>query len=139
MPNTVIQEKIISKAREYIGTPFHHQARVKGVGIDCAGLLICVARELGLQHYDVQGYSKVPSGSAFERHLAANLDEISAIEPGCILLMAFDSDPQHVAICTSETSIVHAYFEVRKCVEHDLDAAWRSRIRRIYRYRSTPA
>ena len=126
---------IVKTAREYIGTPFHHQARIKGVGIDCAGLLICVARELGLQHYDVQGYSRVPSGAEFERHLTANLDIIDAIEPGCILLMAFDTDPQHVAICTSLTSIVHAHFEVRKCVEHDIDAIWESRIRAIYRFR----
>lgn len=105
------------------------------MGVDCAGLLICVARDLGLQHYDVQGYSRVPSGGDFERHLDANLDRISAIEPGCILLMAFDSEPQHVAICTSNTSIIHAYFEVRKVVEHDLDALWLSRVRAIYRFR----
>lgn len=126
---------IISTARSYLNTPFHHQARVKGVGIDCAGLLICVARDLGLQHYDVQGYSRVPSGAEFERHLAANLDRIMEIEPGCVLLMAFDSDPQHVAICTSLTTIIHAHYEVRKCVEHDLDAVWTSRIWAIYRFR----
>ena len=129
------QNDIVTAARNYLGTPFHHQARVKGVGIDCAGLLVCVARDLGLQHYDVQGYSRVPSGAEFERHLDANLDKISAIEPGCILLMAFDSDPQHVAIATSLTTIIHAHFEVRKCVEHDLDSVWTSRIRSIYRFR----
>jgi len=129
------KQDIIDTARQYIGTGFHHTGRVKGVGIDCAGLLICVARDLGLQHYDVQGYSRVPSGSEFERHLDTNLDRITAIEPGCILLMAFDSEPQHVAICTSLTSIIHAHFEVRRCVEHDLDALWLSRVRAIYRFR----
>lgn len=39
---------IISKAREWIGTPYHHAAAVKGVGSDCTGLLIGVARELGI-------------------------------------------------------------------------------------------
>lgn len=128
-------QDIIDTARQYLGTPFHHQARVKGVGIDCAGLLICVARDLGLPHYDVQGYSRVPSGADFEKHLDANLDPISAIEPGCVLLMTFDVDPQHVAIATSENSIIHAYASARKCVEHDLDAKWRSGIHRIYRFR----
>lgn len=129
------RQDIIDTARQYLDTPFHHQARVKGVGIDCAGLLICVARDLGLQHYDVQGYSSVPSGSDFVKHLDANLDPIQAIEPGCVLLMTFAIDPQHVAIATSENSIIHSYAIVRRCVEHDLDAKWRSSIRKIYRFR----
>jgi cell wall-associated NlpC family hydrolase len=129
------RQDVINTAREYMGTPFHHQARVKGVGIDCAGLLICVARDLGLQHYDVQGYSRVPSGSDFERHLDANLDVISEIEDGCVLLMTFDIDPQHVALATSTNSIIHATFECRKVVEHDLNDKWRSSIRKIYRFR----
>lgn len=129
------RQDIIDAARAYQDTPFHHQARVKGVGIDCAGLLVCVARDLGLPHYDVQGYSRVPSGRDFERHLDANLDPIQTIEPGCVMLMTFDIDPQHVAIATSEHSIIHAYASVRKCVEHGLDDKWRASIRKIYRFR----
>ena len=128
-------QDIIDTARGYLNTPFHHQARVKGVGIDCAGLLICVARDLGLEHYDVQGYSRVPSGNDFERHLSANLDRITEIETGCVLLMTFDVDPQHVAICTSTDTIIHAYYDVRKVTEHRIDAMWRSRIRGIFRFR----
>ncbi len=131
----ITKQDIIDTARQYIGTPFHHQGRVKGVGIDCAGLLVGVARDLELSDYDVMGYSHVPSGSELERHLDANMDVIQVIEPACVVLMAFDADPQHIAICTSETSIIHAYFQVRKCVEHDLDDMWRSRIRKIYRFR----
>lgn len=129
------RDDIVRTSREYLGTPFHHQGRVKGVGMDCAGLLICVARDLGLQHYDVQGYSRVPSGGEFQRHLGANLDVITEIEVGCILLMTFDQDPQHVAICSTPESIIHAYYDVRKCVEHRLDEVWTDRIRAIYRFR----
>lgn len=69
------------------------------------------------------------------QHLDANMDRISEIEVGCVLLMAFDTEPQHVAICTTLESIIHAHFDVRKCVEHGLDGLWRSRIRAIYRFR----
>ena len=39
---------IVTQARTWIGTPYHHAAAVKGVGSDCTGLLIGVARELGI-------------------------------------------------------------------------------------------
>ena len=30
---------VVHEARTWIGTPFHHQARVKGAGVDCLGLV----------------------------------------------------------------------------------------------------
>jgi len=35
---------IIEKAREFIDTPYEHQGRLKGIGIDCCGLIILGAR-----------------------------------------------------------------------------------------------
>ena len=132
----VSRQTIVDTARQYINTPFHHQGRVKGVGIDCVGLLICIARDLEIEHYDVQGYARVPSGDTFEKHILGNgLTEIPEIEVGAVLLMSFDSDPQHVAVCSTENSIIHAYYNVRKCVEHDLDESWRAKIKKIYRFK----
>ncbi len=37
---------ITAAARSWIGTPYHHQASVKGVGCDCLGLLRGVWREV---------------------------------------------------------------------------------------------
>jgi len=31
---------IIEKAREFIDTPYEHQGRLKGIGIDCCGLIM---------------------------------------------------------------------------------------------------
>ena len=42
------RQDVVTAAREWIDTPFHHQARLKGVGVDCVGLVIGVARELAL-------------------------------------------------------------------------------------------
>lgn len=36
------REAVVAAAREWIGTPFHHAARVKGSGVDCSQLLIAV-------------------------------------------------------------------------------------------------
>ena len=38
--------RIIAEARAWIGTPYRHQARCKGVGCDCLGLVRGVWRAL---------------------------------------------------------------------------------------------
>ena len=66
----------VRMARDYLGTPYHHQARLKGHGIDCVGLVVCVARELGVLPFDVDvtGYSRIPDGKALMHHLHAHMD-----------------------------------------------------------------
>jgi cell wall-associated NlpC family hydrolase len=49
--------EIVEKAREFLGTPWHHDARIKGVGIDCTGLLACTLAELGVPVQDQRGYN----------------------------------------------------------------------------------
>ena len=39
-------ERVVELARSWIGTPYVHQASVRGVGCDCLGLLRGVWREL---------------------------------------------------------------------------------------------
>jgi NlpC/P60 family putative phage cell wall peptidase len=43
----VTRETIVAAARSWFGTPYHHQASVKGVGSDCLGLIRGIWRELG--------------------------------------------------------------------------------------------
>ena len=37
---------IIALARDWLGTPYHHQASLRGVGTDCVGLIRGIYREL---------------------------------------------------------------------------------------------
>lgn len=43
-----IREAIVREALSWVGTRFHHGARLKGVGVDCAQLLIAVYSALAL-------------------------------------------------------------------------------------------
>lgn len=131
-------DRILAIARSYLKTPFRHQGRVPGHALDCAGLVISVAKELGVEHFDVAGYGPYPSGKALE----ANLDSqpclqripIAERQPGDILLMRFSSDPQHLAIDAGE-NVIHSYELVGAAVEHRLSSSWRARIVRVYRFR----
>jgi hypothetical protein len=48
MEAVTTRAEIIAKAREYLGTPFRHQGRLKGRAMDCGGLPLCVGQDLGM-------------------------------------------------------------------------------------------
>jgi len=131
-------DDILTAARQCLGTPFRHQGRLLGFGLDCAGVAIHVARQIGAGHLDVSGYGRTPANGQLEQSLDAQpgLERValSARAAGDLLLMRFSSDPQHLAICAGET-IIHAYESVGQCCEHRLSSLWAARIVRVYRFR----
>lgn len=141
--------RIVAQARTWLHTPFHHQARLKGKGCDCLGLVIGVVGELGLTDacgnklcgYDEIAYSKQPDGAYLLSKLAGLLAEIPAGQaaPGDLALFAVNGNPQHLAIITdfdSGLGIIHCYAQARKVVEHRLDEEWRSRLIKVFRWQA---
>lgn len=114
--NMTTRTQIVTEARTWLGTPFHHQARIKGVGVDCVGLLIALGRQFGMVplEWDVQGYDRNPDGRTL---LAGCMEMMTPIEqdamrPGDVVLVRFDAHPQHVGIVGDYRhgglSIIHA-------------------------------
>lgn len=130
-------DRIVDAARACIGTPFRHQGRIPGVALDCAGLVVAVAQELGVAYTDQQGYSRTPSGGRLECALDEQpcLVRVPASErqPGDVLLIRFASDPQHLAILAGDT-IIHSYASVGAVCEHRLSPVWVARIVCAYRF-----
>lgn len=128
---------IVAAARAAIGTPFLHQGRVAGAGLDCAGLVVHVAQEIGADYVDATGYARHPSQGLLEAILDSQpcLVRVSLGErqAGNVLLMKFAGDPQHLGVCAGDT-IIHAYSTVGQVCEHRLDEAWERRIVRVYRF-----
>ena len=132
-------DDIIAAARETLETPFRHQGRIAGVGLDCAGVIAHVADRLGM-HYDAPtNYGRTPYRGLLEATLDAQpcLERVPDMQAGDVLLMKWKAEPMHLAIWTG-SRIIHAYEGAGKCCEHGLDDAWRSRIVRAYRFRSEP-
>ena len=48
------RRQIVGIAREWLGTPYHHRAAVKGAGADCAMFPLAVYKECGLIPADYQ-------------------------------------------------------------------------------------
>lgn len=138
---------VVVCARGWIGTRFQHQGRLKrGAahrgGVDCLGLLVGVAAELGLRdcdglafvEADERDYSHMPDVGRLKTRLLRVMREVeeSEMRVGDVLLMDVDGRAQHLGIVTDE-GLIHAYAPARAVVEHALDAWWRARIVAVFR------
>jgi len=131
-----MRNAVVAEAKTWVGTPFLHQGRIKGRGVDCVGLVIGVAHELKLAEYVEVAYGRMPDPVRMGSLLNQYLDKIprSKAQPGDILWMRFSRSPTHVAIL-SHSGIIHSYSEIGKCIEHRLDSVWESRIVGCYKYK----
>jgi NlpC/P60 family putative phage cell wall peptidase len=109
---------IITETRTWIGTPYRHQASLKGVGCDCLGLVRGVWRAvIGDEPERAPPYapdwaeaaSGEPLAEAAARHLVA-IDR-DAFRAGDVLLFRWrDRLPaKHAAIVTADALMVHAH------------------------------
>jgi NlpC/P60 family putative phage cell wall peptidase len=141
--------RIVAQARTWEGTPFHHQARLKGKGCDCLGLIIGVVAELGLTDrngklladYDEVTYSKEPDGEYLTAKLTALLDEVPKAEaqPGDLALFEMGNNPQHLAILTDyegALGMIHCEAKRRCVVEHRLDDEWNNKMIKVFRWQA---
>jgi NlpC/P60 family putative phage cell wall peptidase len=142
-----MEQRIVTQARSWLGTPYHHQARLKGVGCDCLGLVVGVADELGLTHrdgrllssFDQTNYSHQPDGEYLLQMLASVLEEVpkDSAQSGDVAVFAIDGNPQHVAILTvgdDGLSMIHCYAPSRKVVEHRFDQKWHNKLVKVFRW-----
>jgi NlpC/P60 family putative phage cell wall peptidase len=95
--------EIVKEAEEWIGTPFHWQASVKGLGCDCKGLIAGVARAVGRPEADsveafAADYSKLVPVPRLKSGLARLFDRVAERQPGDVLLLRMGGAPQHLAI-----------------------------------------
>ncbi len=136
---SVTRSQIVAQARTWKGTPYEHQGRTKGVRVDCVGLLIGVAHELGLSSFDYLDYGQSPDGDMMTRLLSSHMRHLNSWKdalPGDVLHIAFSAKrrPQHLAIVVAPGRIIHAYSSHKKVVEHRLDDDWRLLIRDAYSF-----
>lgn len=132
---SVALSDVVRVARTWLGTPYHHQGRLKGVGVDCAGLVIGVAHELGLSDFDISGYAPRPDGASLSRLCAQHMRALTLDQlcPGDVLLFKFEAHPGHLGILSASNQLIHAYLPRRRVIEHGLDSAWWRQLAGQYR------
>jgi NlpC/P60 family putative phage cell wall peptidase len=113
-----LRAAVVTEAESWIGTPFHHAARVKGAGIDCLMLLAEVYERAGVApHIDPPFY--VPDWHLHrdaERYLEGLTRYAREILgpplPGDIALFRFGRTFSHGAIVTDWPRVIHAYWSI---------------------------
>ena len=121
--------QIVNEAYSWLGTKFIHQARLKGVGIDCAGLIECIAQTFQLVPNDyvpILNYPRDPSGIV-ENILRQHMDQInvSEIKPGSVIFFGFgEKFGQHLGIYTDKGTFIHAHNTTGKVTEVTYAGFW---------------
>ena len=119
------REALVAAAADWLKTPFHHAARVKGVGVDCANLLCAVYFEAGLIDY-----IELPEypldwmwHRAEERFLSEILRtrarEIAIPESGDVAVFKYGRCYSHGAIVTEWPLVIHAFAALGGVVRGD--------------------
>lgn len=135
--------KVSGAAREWIGTPYKHQAHIKGVGADCAGVAIGVLSELGYIKMDdhrlkrLSNYGRLPNPSAMERNMRMFLRKYKGNpKPGVIAWIQWRENlPMHIGIISGNEdnlTLIHSYSDVGRVVENSLTEEWIDRIHSLW-------
>lgn len=128
--------RVVTAARQWIGTPYRHQASLKGVGADCLGLVRGVWRSvIGPEPTMVEPYSRDWAEvrdaerlrEAAQRYLIET--HLSTAGPGHVVLFRWrrGRPGKHLGILTEGGRFIHAY-EHAGVVESPLSAWWQERM-----------
>ena len=118
---------IVAEAMTWIGTAWHHEARVKGAGVDCAQFLIGVYVECGLiepfttDHYP-QDWHLHNDAPRFLRYLLDYCKPTDTPKPGDVAMFKYGRQAAHGAILIDDRAMIHAYRNAGAVVVSDRDA-----------------
>jgi NlpC/P60 family putative phage cell wall peptidase len=116
--------RVVEAARAWIGTPYHHMADLRGLGVDCAMLLVRVFCDLGLvAPLDPRPYTKDwmlhRDDERYLSFLVASAREVEAPDPGDVILFRVGRCYAHGGIVTKPDplTILHAFAPAACVVE----------------------
>lgn len=128
-------------AMKYLDVPFRHRGRTPN-GLDCVGLLVLAARDLGYIAQDKKVYGREPFNDGLREMLVNNncVPVTRPLQIDDIVLMKHrtqDPEPSHVGIITPHPyglGIIHAYAAIGKVALHRLDALRKSQVVEVFQW-----
>jgi NlpC/P60 family putative phage cell wall peptidase len=122
---TATRAAVVAEAESWIGTPYHPHGRLRGVGVDCAMLLLEVYTRAGaVDAFDPGDYppdfglhrSEELFLSFVERHGTP----VHAPQAGDVALFVYGRCYSHGAIMAGPTRLIHAVMRDHAVVRGDL-------------------
>ena len=138
----VFRSDIVAETRRWIGTPYRHQASLKGVGCDCLGLVRGVWRAvIGDEPEQAPPYAPDWAEATAEESLAQaatrHLIPVPSANfaPGDVLLFRWRANlpAKHAAIVTAPALMVHAHDDAA-VTEVAIAPWWRRRLAYVFQF-----
>lgn len=109
-----VRQRIVDAARGWVGTPYHHRARIKGAGVDCAQLLIGVFAEAGLiDPFETGDYPMDWAAHRDDERFVEWVERFAVQTPvalpGDILVYRYFRCYSHGAIVVDSATMIHSY------------------------------
>ena len=141
-----MDDRVVERARDWLGTPYVHQASVKGAGTDCLGLIRGIWRELYESEPEPAPMYSPDWGETGEveillngatRHLVM-LARSEPVQLGQVILfrMRTGAIAKHLGIvsdASENAKFIHAYNH-HGVIESPLTPPWRNRIVARFRF-----
>ena len=132
------RDAIVAEAQSWLGTPYRHAHNIKGVGIDCAMLLVeCYRAPRGTVpvDFDPRPYPQFWYLHRDEERYLANMlpfaERTTDPRPADVALYRFGRSASHGAIIVNEDLMIHAFAPLgrvaimeRRALDFRLDSYW---------------
>ena len=137
----IVEEQIVSIAYSWLNTPYHNQARLKGIGVDCAQLVAGIYEELSGNSINTPVYSPEWHLHNKEEKMLNILEsfgceevDLQEIGLGKIITFKFGRVQSHLGIMVSEEEFIHARLDIGKVVKNQLSGDWKQRLGKCYKF-----
>ena len=133
------RDLVVKEAYSWIGTPYRHQAMLKGVGVDCALILLAVFREAGLikdiemPDYHVQWHLH-RGEEKYNKLISQYLKPTTDPKPGDVGLFRFGRLVSHSVIVVDYPLVIHSAAESGVILDNANDGSFRDRLYGFYTF-----
>jgi NlpC/P60 family putative phage cell wall peptidase len=125
-----LRGRVCAEARSWLGTPYHHHARVKGAGVDCVHFLCGVYEAVGILPPTDPGiypqfWHRHRSEEVYAQAIDLRADRVQTPCPGDVVLWKFGRTHSHSGIYVGDGEFIHAFARHGRtgavCISHEAD------------------
>jgi len=105
---------VVDEARTYKGTPYQHKGRVKGVGVDCGGMVYQIYTPLlgpfaPFPNNYAQDWAVHRDNDMYLDFIKSHVIEVGMPQPGGLAMFRIGRNFSHAAICSERNTFIHAW------------------------------
>jgi hypothetical protein len=131
----------VNLAKEKVGSPYKHMGRDWDTGVDCAGVLVCIARDLELQNFESIIYATNPEAHSFKKEIirfGATPVPVTDAADGDIVRLLVSHVPVHCGILEKDSMgqwwMIHAWQPVKKVERSPMTPAKWNMVADVWRF-----